>query len=254
MRAILTYHSIDDSGSPISVSETAFGAHCRFLASGRVRVVPLEQLQNVDEAEDAVAVTFDDGFVNFAEKALPELEDAGLSSTLFIVSDKVGAHNDWGGKRSRHIPHLPLMTWDQVANLPGRGVSLGAHTRRHPALTQLAEREALLDEVEGSLREIRSHTGVEPKAFAYPYGDVDERVASVVRNHFAVGCTTELRVLGHSEDSVRLPRLDMFYFREPGQLEGWGTTAFRSRIWLRSQGRRLKQLARSARARQESAA
>lgn len=253
MRAILTYHSIDDSGSPISVSETAFRAHCRFLSAGKVRVVPLEQLQNVNETEDAVAVTFDDGFRNFAEKALPVLESAGLASTLFVVSDKVGDHNDWGGRRSREIPHLPILSWNELAGVAARGVSLGAHTRRHPVLTQLTTEE-LLDEVQGSLVAIQRHTGIEAKTFAYPYGDVDERVAGVVREHFTVGCTTELRTLGPNEDSVRLPRLDMFYFREPGQLEAWGTAAFRSRIWLRSQGRRLKQLARTARARQESAA
>ena len=38
MRAILTYHSIDESGSPISVDPDAFRRHVRWLASGRVRV------------------------------------------------------------------------------------------------------------------------------------------------------------------------------------------------------------------------
>ncbi|TFG50637.1 MAG: polysaccharide deacetylase, partial [Gemmatimonadales bacterium] len=44
MRAILTYHSIDDSGSPISVAPEQFRAHVRWLQSGVIRVVPLAEL------------------------------------------------------------------------------------------------------------------------------------------------------------------------------------------------------------------
>ena len=40
MRAVLTYHSIDDSGSPISVRRDAFQRHVKWLASGQVAVAP----------------------------------------------------------------------------------------------------------------------------------------------------------------------------------------------------------------------
>ena len=49
MRAILTYHSIDGSGSPVSVDEAAFRRHVDWLASGAVDVVPLERILEVDE-------------------------------------------------------------------------------------------------------------------------------------------------------------------------------------------------------------
>src|SRR5690606_37701023 len=60
MRAILTYHSIDESGSPISVSREAFRAHVRWLASGAVKVRPLAELVDARDGGDAVAITFDD--------------------------------------------------------------------------------------------------------------------------------------------------------------------------------------------------
>ena len=53
MRAILTYHSIDSSGSPISLSEEAFRAHVRFFGSGRVAVVPLADLPAMIRAGSA---------------------------------------------------------------------------------------------------------------------------------------------------------------------------------------------------------
>ena len=56
MRAILTYHSIDESGSPISVAPAAFRRHVEWLASGRVRVVSLEEIVRLNDAVDAVAL------------------------------------------------------------------------------------------------------------------------------------------------------------------------------------------------------
>ena len=39
-----------------------------------------------------------------------------------------------------------------------------------------------------------------------------------------------------------LPRIDAWYFRKPGTLETWGSPAFRRRLWVRSQGRRVRQV------------
>lgn len=242
MRAILTYHSIDTSGSPISVSPAVFRAHCRFLASGRVRVVPLTSLFEDPAAQDVVALTFDDGFANFATEAAPYLEENALPSTVFVVSDHVGGHNDWGGRPAPLVPHLPLLGWDELMKLQDHGATIGAHTRRHRPLTQLRGDE-LADEVQGGIDRIASTVGRRPTAFAYPYGAVNADVAAAVREACAWACTTELRPLGGREDRALLPRLDMYYFRAPGQLEAWGTAAFRSRLWLRTQGRRLRRLA-----------
>jgi len=241
MRAILTYHSIDESGSPISVSPEAFRAHVRWLASGAVRVLPLEEVVQRGDGQDAVAITFDDGFENFATCALPALRDAGLPVTVFVVAEHAGGENDWGGRHVDGIPALPLMSWDTLGRAREHGVTLGAHTRRHRDLTTVRG-AALEDEVAGCVERIAAELGQRPTTFAYPYGAVDETSATVVRDVFALACTTELRVLRDAEDRARLPRLDMFYFREAGQLEAWGRPSFRGRLWLRAQGRRVRRL------------
>ena len=241
MRAILTYHSVDDTGSPISVSREAFRAHCDFLSAGRVRVVPLQQLLRLTSDEDAVAITFDDGLASFWAAAAPELEQRGLPATVFVVTDHVGAHNDWGGVRPAGVPHLPLMTWEQVGRLGGRGFEVGAHTRTHPLLPQLPPAR-LEDELDGSAARLESLLGLRPETFAYPYGAVDDRSAAAVRARFALACTTELRVLRPNDDHALLPRLDMFYLRSAGLLERWGSAAFRSLLWWRSCGRRARRL------------
>lgn len=241
MRAILTYHSIDESGSPISVGREAFRAHVRWLASGAVRVLPLSELVAADDEQDAVAITFDDGFQNFVHEAAPLLQEAALPATVFVVPEHVGGTNDWGGRAVPGIPTLPLMHWNALGELARAGVALGAHTRRHRDLSQVRG-AALEDEVAGCVERMAAELGHRPTTFAYPYGAVDAIAATVVRDVFALACTTELRPLRRDDDRALLPRLDMYYLRDPGQLEAWGSAAFRSRLWLRAQGRRVRRL------------
>jgi peptidoglycan/xylan/chitin deacetylase (PgdA/CDA1 family) len=241
VRAILTYHSIDSSGSPVSVSEQAFRAHVRFLGSGRVSVVPLADLPAMPDDKDAVALTFDDGFQNFATSGQPVLSEMGFPATIFVVADAVGGTNAWGGKEVPGIPTLPLMRWHELESAIDAGFEIGAHTRTHPDLTTL-QASQLEDETAGSAERINAELGHRPVRFAYPYGAVNRAVASFVRENFEQGVTTELRPLRNAEDQALLPRLDAWYFRDAGQLEEWGSPAFRRRIWIRAQGRRVRTL------------
>jgi len=241
MRAILTYHSIDDSGSPISISEHTFRSHLRFLASGTVSVVPLARLADTPPDRDAVALTFDDGFANFSSAALPLLREHRFDATVFVVSDRAGERNDWGGRAAPGIPTLGLMTWSEIAGALEAGVEIGAHTRNHPDLTTLSA-AAMEDEIGGSVRRIEAELGRRPGSFAYPYGAVNAAAASLAGGAFERCCTTELRPLSSGDDRCRLPRLDAWYFRVPGQLESWGAPGFRRRLWVRRQARRVRRL------------
>lgn len=240
MRAILTYHSIDSSGSPISISREAFAAHVRWLASGAVRVVPLTEIVRDAADGDAVAITFDDGFANFAESGVPVLRDHGLPATVFVVSDQVGGTNAWGGREQSGIPTLPLMGWDGLGALGESGIVLGAHTRRHPKLDTVAA-SALSDEIEGGAEEIERRTGRRPVTFAYPYGIAPEAAAAVVRRRFDVAVTTRLRVLAPDDERALLPRLDAYYFRRADGLDAWGTARFRAWLGLRAAVRAVRE-------------
>jgi peptidoglycan/xylan/chitin deacetylase (PgdA/CDA1 family) len=239
MRAILTYHSIDPSGSPVSVHPDAFARHLAWLASGSVKVMPLEALIAAPDAADAVAVTFDDGMENLRE-ALPRLVERKLPATVFVVSDRTGGYNDWGGKRVAGIPHLRLLDWSELRRWQAQGISIGAHSRTHADLTTLPP-AALDEEVRGSADIIQREIGVRPRSFAYPYGAVNDAVARAVSAHFAYACTTELQPLHDDADPMRLPRLDMYYMQAPGRLERFGTPAFKAYVSVRRQLRRVRQ-------------
>ena len=233
MRAILTYHSIDDSRSPISVGLRAFERHVRWLASGAIRVTTVEELVTLPDSSDAVAITFDDAFENVAELAAPMLLDAGLTATVFVVSDHVGRTNLWGGVTQSGIPELPLMNWTTLRRLAESGFTLGAHSRTHPDLTSVDPR-TLADEVVGSVEAIERSTGIRPRLFAYPYGRANRSVTAVTASHCAHAVTTELRALSDDESPLLLPRLDAYYFQTSGRLESWGSARWQAYLKARA--------------------
>jgi peptidoglycan/xylan/chitin deacetylase (PgdA/CDA1 family) len=208
-RAILTYHSLDDSGSVISVAPQLFARQMELLASSGVRVVRLSELRGA--SSPALALTFDDGFQNFADVAAPELARHGFPATVFLVTDYCGGKNNWPSQRPS-IPILPLMGWSTIAELSGAGIDFGAHTATHPDLAQLDD-AAAREEILRSKRRAEDATGKAVASFAYPYGSMPAAARQVVGQNFAFGCSTRLGFVGANSPRVALERLDVYYLR-----------------------------------------
>jgi peptidoglycan/xylan/chitin deacetylase (PgdA/CDA1 family) len=232
MRAILTYHSIDDSGSVISIDRATFRRHVEWLAGSGIEMVGLDRVLQGGPSGDAVAITFDDGFTNFATEAWPVLRDHGMIATLFVPTDHAGETNVWEDPKRSVIPRLPLLEWAAIAELAEAGVEIGSHSRTHPDLRRLSEGRRA-DEVIASADRIAAETGRRPTSFAYPYGRVDDRVRNLVATCYRVAVTTELRWVAPDDDPHRLPRLDGYYLRRPGRLERLGTPSLERYLTVR---------------------
>lgn len=241
MKAILTYHSLDDSGSPISIPESVFRRQIEWLAAGGLPVLTIEQLLNTPATEPAIALTFDDAFVNFAETAWPILRDHGMTGTVYVPTSHVGATNAWDGRDWPGVPTLPLLDWERLGRLAEEGVVLGSHTCRHPHLTRLAVSD-LRYELEQSRAELERQMGLRPTGLAYPYGEYSPAVVQAAAALYDHAVTVDLRPLGAAEDRYRLPRIDMYYLRDNSLLEAWGTRRLRLYLGARASVRRCRQL------------
>lgn len=213
--AILTYHSLDDSGSVISVRPKAFAEHMRILHESDVKVVPLSNvLEIINEGkstEKIVAITFDDGFQNFYKHGLPILQRYAFPATVFLVTDYCGKDNVWPSQGSS-IVSQPLLNWDEVREMSKDGVFFGSHTKSHPDLTRLPVRE-VEEELVASKKAIEDATNQLVEMFAYPYGYSNETVRALTRNHFSLACSTTLGFVGPQSDLFDLERIDMYYVR-----------------------------------------
>lgn len=243
-RAVLTYHSIDGSGSPISVAPSAFASHVAWLASGAVSVEPLAALLTGDayasDGRHRVALTFDDAFANFTASAWPQLRAHGLPATVFVVTGHVGGTNRWGGRNAPGIPELPLAAWDALARCVEEGVEVGAHSHTHPSLAGLPD-AAVGQELDTCLAHLEARLGRRPESFAYPYGHRSAGAEREVAARFRIACTTEHRPVETRDSVHQVPRLDMFYFQAPGALDDWGGAAWAGRIAVRRAARAVRQ-------------
>lgn len=245
MKAIVTYHSIDASGSPVSVSPAAFRRHAACFSSSRVRVTSVEDLLAADDSErDVVALTFDDGYASVAAKAAPILLDSGLSATLFVVTQHVGGRSAWNAATKSPFAQLPLLDWDGLGRLAEQGFSIGSHTRTHAHLPSL-DSARLEEEIAGAARDLERHLGLAAHGFAYPYGAVSTGATRIVGRFHAWACTTVFDVLS-GQDPLHLPRIDMWYFERSDLMDLWGTPAFRRWVRRRRHLRRVRSVVRHA--------
>ena len=80
----------------------------------------------------ACAITFDDGWRDNLEHALPALEQRGLPATIFVVTERVGSQGAfWPDEVCRRMAPLPLDRQRELARRLGRGG--GGRSRRFPA-------------------------------------------------------------------------------------------------------------------------
>jgi peptidoglycan/xylan/chitin deacetylase (PgdA/CDA1 family) len=206
--AILTYHSLDDSGSVISVSPETFRRQMTALAASGLPVIPLDRIR---DEHRGVALTFDDAFVNFHQHAAPLLSQLRFPATVFVVTGHAGGWNDWS--QSAGIPRLPLMDWPRLREIADAGMDIGAHSVSHPHLPELtrgqveAELKACRDEIEHRL-------GRRVQNLAYPYGAENKVVRRVAAQYYRLACGVEMGFVRPDSLPMRLPRLDMYYLRD----------------------------------------
>ncbi len=141
---VLTYHSLDDTGSVISTSPVVFRDQMMLLRERGFRAVSLADLfsywEDGSQPERIVALTFDDGFRNAAQYAAPVLCELGFRATLFALPGLCGRENTWRGQLPG-IPKLPLLSWAELAELARSCFEIGSHGLTHRDLTVLSYRD-----------------------------------------------------------------------------------------------------------------
>ena len=238
MRAVLMFHGVDDSGSVLSVTAAQLSSLVRAVREAGYRILPLLELLESEDPGDAVAFTFDDGFPSLHATAAPIFRDLSGPATLFLTTEYVGKDNGWPTQPA-DAPQFAMMDWNQLEGLRADGWCIEAHTRTHPDLRRLEDGE-LEAELSGAVDVIEQRLGRCPRAFAYPYGYYDERVAQFAADRFDWAVTTNFRPLKVGEDRARVPRLDAYYFRELSVHQHFGRRRFSAYLSMRRALRLLR--------------
>jgi peptidoglycan/xylan/chitin deacetylase (PgdA/CDA1 family)/GT2 family glycosyltransferase len=190
---ILIYHAIARPGERAGryrISARRFRRQLVWLKLRGYRVIDLDELVRLRREfrlppAKSVVITFDDGFADNLELALPLLERHGFPCTLFLAS-AAGTRCAWSG--DGQLAGRELLGPEQAGAFLANG-SVGAHTRTHVDLLSIGLEQARA-EIAGSKQELEAALGVPVTLFAYPYGSYDERIRRLVREAgFEAACT-----------------------------------------------------------------
>ena len=203
--AILLYHHVSSSTpASTSISPEAFKSHMEYLDAHHT-VVSLQDVvsaiqHNTTLPENAVAITFDDGYANILDNAHPILADLGFPYTVFINPDEIGV----GPKQ---------LTWEQVIAMHNDGVAFANHTLDHlhmlngeQAMGERAWLEKVWQNVESAEKKIEDKLDISLKYLAYPFGEYNTALANKLKAEGYIGFGQHSGAVGPSSDMQALPR------------------------------------------------
>ena len=151
---------------------------------------------------DVVGLTFDDGYRDVAEHALPILEEYGFRATVFVVPGVI----DGRVRFSWYDDQPPVLGREDIASLDGVVLEFEAHTLTHPNLLTLDDVRAK-NEIQGSKAVLEELLGRPVTVFCYPAGAYSEReVRLVAAAGFSTAVTVDPGLNTRGTDPLRLHR------------------------------------------------
>ena len=163
-------------------------------------------------SDRCVVLTFDDGYVNNLEEALPVLEQERCPATVFVLPGRFSGTNVWDQGDLPEPERDQLMSIEQMQTLTDSPyITLGSHGMLHRHFPALNDEELRFELHESH----RILSDMFPNAYlpvmAYPWGDYDKRVVDMMaETPYAYGMTVETRPWKASDHRFTVPRFSAF--------------------------------------------
>jgi GT2 family glycosyltransferase/peptidoglycan/xylan/chitin deacetylase (PgdA/CDA1 family) len=212
---VLLYHAFTEAreGDTYVAPKRSFARQMRLLAALGYEVISAEELagclreQRLPAKRTAV-ITIDDGYADNYEIALPILRRHGFPATIYLVSGRLGAGNNWnddGAAKDR-----PMLSREQIRTMQRDDIRFGSHTQTHCSLPEMSD-EVAAREIEGSRADLEKTLETPVTTFAYPYGNLDERILGLVGDSAYEGAyaSHEQTLVALGDDPRRLPRVEI---------------------------------------------
>lgn len=199
--AVLMYHHLSEKAMPQFpwvLSAVQFEDQMKLLGQEGFHVITMEQyrefmLNNGSVPDNAVLLTFDDGYESFYKIAFPILKKYGYTAVNFVIVSTI----DHPDRRS-----VPKLTWEQMREMKRSGMGFYNHTYnlhhyaivdaeggKRPAASSLIyindeNRNELNDEyyrrvmldLARAERRLKEELGNTYSAIAFPYGSYNDRL------------------------------------------------------------------------------
>jgi len=225
--SVLFYHRVADKvPNPWTMPTKTFAAQVRWLRE-RFEIVDLGEAQRRIAARrnerPTVCITFDDGYAENMEFAVPLLIREQVPFTYFVSTSHVFGNRPFPHDVAAGMPLVPNSV-SHLRELAAAGIEIGAHNRNHVHLGALSH-DQLVDEIVGSKHDLEQALEREVRYFAVPYGQrADLRTAA-----FQIAYHAGYHGLCSAYGGYNTPGDDPFHLRrihadcETARLKNWLT-------------------------------
>ena len=232
---VLFYHRVADTHpNDWTISNQKFVDQVEWIKK-RYEIVSLAEAQRrVGQEENrhpVVCLTFDDGYAENCETALPWLMDQKVPFTYFVTTGNIRSGEPFAHDVAAGQPLAPN-TVEQLRELAAAGVEIGAHTCTHADLGKVTDEQQLFAEIAGSKRDLEQTIGQAVNYFAFPFGMPENMSAAAFRIAYQAGYWGVCSAYG----GYNLPGDDCFHIRRIHGDPEWS----RFRNWLTIDPRKLK--------------
>ena len=171
---------LSDDPQNLFVEARALDQQVRFLLDRGWAPLTLQQWLDIHtgrrpKPRKSFLVTIDDAFVSVADVALPILARHGVPCVLFVPVGLAGRTAEW----LPEPPDVPILSRAELSALDRDLVEIGVHGWDHTSMSGCTA-DQLSTQVDRGRDELQSWLGKRPRAFAYPFGDHDDRARAAV--------------------------------------------------------------------------
>jgi peptidoglycan/xylan/chitin deacetylase (PgdA/CDA1 family) len=217
---VLCYHSVHAHTHWASATPRLFEEQIAWLLEN-CEVIPLASVQqqalNPNLKRPSVAITFDDGYSDNFQYALPILLRYGIQATFFVTTGLVEG-NPEVVERIRNVwnasaEEISALTWSQIIEMRDAGMGIGSHTVSHRNLARVGD-DAALRELSRAKDSLEDHLGDQVVSVAYPFGipkrHISDKTLEIARFvGYEIGVAVLFRSVRSSDLPLAIPRLSV---------------------------------------------
>jgi len=196
---VLMYHSIDEEqNNDAVISKARFSEQMKYLHEHDYHPVSLDDLHDYltlhkELPLKPVVITFDDGYRDTYEIAMPVLKQYGFRSVLFFAVGKDGGR----------------LSWEELREMKASGMEIASHSYNHRSMGGLSRAEQA-EEIQSSKKTLDQHLKQNTRWFCYPNSSYGPETLELLKaNGFTTAVTTEPGWVKPGDDPLTLRRIWM---------------------------------------------
>ena len=206
---VLNYHRVDSGiRHSLVVPPDEFKKQMQYLHDEGYHTITLDELyeyvtKGTELPDKPVLITFDDGYIDNYQHAMPILKEYNMKATLFMITGSIGENR--------------FVNLEQLKEMQANGIDIQSHTVNHKDLRNMSLQQAR-DELISSKAVLEDRMKHPVRYIAYPGGFANKDIDTIAEESgYRMAFNVKAGNVGPGQDLFNLPRQAVFFNDTPFQ-------------------------------------